>query len=312
MHWAHLRETTSQTGTRILLALYRLGGLRLFRLCTWPVLAWHVWRHPMAREASREYLQRLHLACGGKTPAPSLRWVIRHFSAFAEAMLEKFIITTPNALESIPHTLCGEEHVQALLAKGQGAVFVTAHMGNFELCRLLARARGDIRINVLVHTAHARQFNAMLHAQNPDTALNLIQVTELDTAIAAMLAERIDRGEFVVITGDRIPVDNADEIVSCDFLGAPARFPLGPWLMASIFRCPLLALLGSRRGERYHLTVTPLASEIRLPRRNRREAAQPLVADYARLLEAECHAAPLQWFNFFPFWAQCPADSDTL
>lgn len=310
MHWAALRETTSQTGTRILLGIYRLGGLRLFRLCAWPVLAWHVWRHPVARNASMDYLRRLHAHSQGKTPAPSIRLVIRHFSAFAETLLEKLVITRPEALDAIRHTLDGEAHIQALLAKGQGAVFVTAHIGNFELCRLLARARGDIRINVLVHTAHARQFNAMLHAANPDAALNLIQVGEIDTAMAAMLAERIDRGEFVVITGDRIPVINENEVVHCDFLGTPARFPLGPWLMASIFRCPLLALFGSRRGDSYHLSVTPLADDIRLPRRNRAEAAQLLVADYARLLEAECEAAPLQWFNFFPFWADTPAPRD--
>lgn len=247
MHWANLRETTSRIGTRILLALYRLGGLRLFRLCVWPVLAWHVWRNPVARTASRGYLHRLYVHSQGQTPKPSIWQVIQHFSAFAETMLEKFVITTPRALDTIRHTLDGEEHIQALLARRQGAVLVTAHIGNFELCRLLARARGDIRINVLVHTAHARQFNAMLHEANPNAALNLIQVGELDTAIAAMLAERIDRGEFVVITGDRIPVNNENGIITCDFLGAPARFPLGPWLMASIFGCPLLTLLGSGR-----------------------------------------------------------------
>ena len=303
MHWARLTESTSQTGTRILLALYQLGGLRLFRICVWPVVAWLVWRQPIARSASREYLQRLHRASHGQTPAPTIWQIIRHFSAFAETMLEKFIITTPQALDNIAHTLEGDEYIQDLHARGQGAVLVTAHIGNLELCRLLALARGDIRINVLVHTAHARKFNAMLHAANPDTALNLIQVTELNAGMAAMLTERIDRGEFVVITGDRIPVANEHDVVRCNFLAAPALFPLGPWLLASVFRCPLLALLGSRRNDTYHLRVTPLADSIRLPRRGRVEAAQTLVEQFVQLLEAECLAAPLQWFNFFPFWA---------
>lgn len=312
MHWASLRETTSRIGTRILLALYRLGGLRLFRLCAWPVLAWYVWRQPLSRAASRDYLQRLYISSGGTTPKPSVWQVIRHFGAFAETILEKLVITRPEALEGIHHTLNGDEHIQSLLARKQGAILVTAHMGNFELCRLLARARKDIRINALVHTAHARHFNAMLHEANPEAALNLIQVAEINASTAVMLAERIDRGEFVVITGDRIPLDNENEIACCDFLGAPARFPLGPWLLASIFRCPLLGLLGSRRSDdHYHLTIAPLASEIRLPRQGRIEAALPHMANFARLLEAECQAAPLQWFNFFPFWACGPDNSNT-
>lgn len=307
MHWATLQETTSRAGTRLLLALYRLGGLRLFRLCAWPILGWYLWRQPIARESSREYLRRLHAFSGGHTPEPGLAQAIRHFGAFAETMLEKLVMTHPESLEGLHHTLEGDEHIQALLTRKQGAVLVTAHMGNFELCRLLARARGDLRINALVHTAHAREFNAMMHEANPEAALNLIQVSEINTAIAAMLAERIDRGEFVVITGDRIPLANDEETIICDFLGAPARFPLGPWLLASIFHCPMLALLGTRRSDNhYHLSVTPLAGEIRLPRKERIAAALPFVADYVRLLEAECLAAPLQWFNFFPFWETQP------
>lgn len=303
MHWAALHETTSRLGTRLLLAVFRIGGLPLFRLFAWPVLAWYLWRQPVAREASRDYLRRLHAFSHGQTPRATAATLIRHFSAFAETILEKFVITQPQALEGLHHTLDGEAHIQSLLARKQGAVLVTAHMGNFELCRLLARARGDVRINALVHTAHAREFNAMLHEVNPDAAVNVIQVSEINAGIAALLAERVDRGEFVVITGDRVPLDNDNETLLCDFLGAPARFPLGPWLLASIFRCPLLALLGSRRADdHYHLSITSLAAEVHLPRKNRALAAQPLVADFARLLEAECLAAPLQWFNFFPFW----------
>lgn len=306
MHWAKLREGTNQFGMRILLTVYRLFGRVPFRVCLYPVLVWYLWRRDVARQASREYLARLHAASQGQTPAPSLWQVLRHFAAFAEVMLDRFAYNSSDSAREAPSVLTGEEHVFRILESGRGAVLLTAHMGNLELCRLLARARGDIRVNVLVHLENARQFNEMLHANSPESALNLIPVTEISAATAAMLAERIEHGEFVVITGDRIPVINEKDILTLDFLGSPARFPLGPYVLASLFRCPLLALFCTLRQGVYHVGVTPIADQVVLPRRDRYAGAQPIAQRYIALLEAECRAAPLQWFNFFPFWGDTP------
>lgn len=289
------------------MTVYRTFGRVPFRICLYPVLVWYVWQRKIARVASRDYLARLHAASRGQTPAPSLWQVLRHFAAFSEVILDRFAYNSSASAREVPSTLVGEEYVQTVLQSGRGAVLLTAHMGNLELCRLLARARGDIRVNVLIYIEHAKQFNRMLHEQSPETALNLIPVTEINTVTAAMLAERIDRGEFVVITGDRIPVANEKEILTLDFLGSQARFPLGPYLLASIFRCPLLALFCTQQDGVYRVSVSPIAEQVSLPRSDRQTAALPLAQIYAALLEAECRKAPLQWFNFFPFWADAPA-----
>lgn len=302
MHWARLRESTNPLGMSILLAVYRRFGRKPFQLCLYPVLVWYLWRCDIARRSSREYLARLHAVTRGQTPAPTLLQVFRHFAAFSESLLDRFIFNSTAAVREAPTRLEGEEHVLKLLAGGRGAVLLAAHMGNQDLCRLLGRARGDIRINVLIYAEHAKQFNRIMHEQSPETALNLIPVTEITAATAMMLAERIDRGEFVVITGDRIPVANEKETLVLDFLGAPARFPIGPYMLASIFRCPLLALFCTRREGVHHIDIFPIAETVTLPRRDRQASALRLARSYVDLLEAQCRAAPLQWFNFFPFW----------
>jgi predicted LPLAT superfamily acyltransferase len=181
-------------------------------------------------------------------------------------------------------------------------LLVCAHLGNLELCRVLSRQRKDIKLTVLVHTKHARAFNAMLGRLNPESQVNLVQVTEMSPATAMMLSERVARGEFVVIAGDRIPVSQHPRVAVVDFIGAPAAFPVGPHLLAGILQCPVYLLFSVRRGERSEVFFERFREQVRIPRQEREAALQALAADYARRLEHHTLRAPLQWFNFYDFW----------
>ena len=132
--------------------------------------------------------------------------------------------------------------------------------------------------------------------------LCLIPVDGLSAATAALLAQRVDAGELVAIAGDRLLTGGAGESLTTPFLGAPAAFPIGPYVLAAALGCPLIALFATRRGETYRISVERLAERVVLPRRGRQEAVRGLLERFAALLAAECRAAPLQWFNFYPFW----------
>jgi hypothetical protein len=72
-------------------------------------------------------------------------------------------------------------------------------------------------MNVLVHTKHAEQFNRLL-GEAGATNLRLIQVSELDPVIMLQLHERLERGEWLAIAGDRVPL-HGGRSVTVDFLG---------------------------------------------------------------------------------------------
>ena len=123
-----------------------------------------------------------------------------------------------------------------------------------------------------------------------------------------LLSEKIEQGEFIVIAGDRVPVASNPRVTIANFLGAPAAFPIGPYVLASILQCPTYLLFSLQQnrygGERKHAEIhfELLRETIRLPPKGRDEALQPLVADYAARLQHYCARAPLQWFNFYDFW----------
>lgn len=297
-HWANVNEVSFVAGMRFLFRVYRLFGRWPFRVVLYPVLFWYVLTQPLSRRASLDYLHRVnHYA---QVPV-GMAGVLRHFAAFAESILDKMLLWG-GLFKTERVEYRGAEQLDRLIAEKRGALMICAHLGNLELCRVLARQHANMRLTILVHTKHARAFNQMLATLDPASQLNLMQVTEMTPATAMLLSEKIADGEFVVIAGDRVPVSTQPRVAMADFLGAPAAFPIGPYVLASILQCPTYLLFSLQRGTHAEVSFELLRESVKLPRKDRDEALRPLVADYATRLQHHCLRAPLQWFNFYDFW----------
>jgi predicted LPLAT superfamily acyltransferase len=159
-----------------------------------------------------------------------------------------------------------------------------------------------LKLTVLTHTKHAARFNRLLAQLDPESQLNLMEVTELSPVTAMLLSDKIAQGEFVAIAGDRIPVSQNPRIALAQFLGATAPFPVGPYILASLLQCPTYLMFSMRTGDTSEIHFQLFRESIRLPRRRRDEALAGLVAVYAGRLEHFCLRAPLQWSNFYDFW----------
>jgi predicted LPLAT superfamily acyltransferase len=301
MHWAKMQEAGSLAGMRFMLFVYRLCGRLPFRILLCFVLLWFYVRRRFAREASHDYLQRLHDFSGGVTPPPTQPNVFRHFLAFSEILLDK-LLTTSVFVSLSDYRVDGMECVDPLLQQKRGAILVTAHFGNIELCRKLSEHYAGLRLAVLAYSENTARFNRLQKEINPDYDINLIQVTDIGIDTAFVLAQRVAAGDFIVITGDRVPVEGS-AAVRVPFLGREASFPISPYILAATLQCPLIAVFGVRHHDGFAVTLRLLAESIALPRRTRETAAVPYAAAFAKLLEAECVKAPFQWSNFYPFWA---------
>jgi predicted LPLAT superfamily acyltransferase len=298
-HWARMGEAGAMLGLRALLAAYRWLGRRFFRALLVPVMAYFYLRRGVARRASQEFLERLI------GPAPFLARhgrSFRHFLGFGECALDKLLAWSGElSLDTV--ALYGSEPLLAQLAGGRGALLLLTHLGNPEVSRALGTRRAGLRMAVLIHTKHAGRFNRLLAALSPESQVDLIQVTEVTAATAIQLRERIDRGEAVAIAADRVPVSADPRVVPAPFLGAPALFPVGPFLLGSLLACPAYLLVCLRGADGYHLYVEPFFLPPELPRSRREALMADAAARFAARLEHYCRLAPFQWFNFYPFWA---------
>ncbi|HEU4340782.1 MAG TPA: acyltransferase [Candidatus Binatia bacterium] len=299
-HWARLNEITFVGGTRLLFWVGRVLGRCAFRVVLYPVLLWYFLTRPTARDSSKRYLRRLAAFAGPLRITPGAITVLRHFASFAETLLDKMLLWSGLFSTDLVE-VHGSEKIAAPIRKKRGALLICCHLGNLELCRLASKQAG-LKLTVLIHTKHSRRFNWLLAQLNRESQLNLMQVTEISPATAVRLSEKIARGEFIAIAGDRIPVSARPRVALASFLGEPAPFPVGPYILASLLQCPVYLLFSVRTAGAWEIHFELLRDSIRLPQKGRDEALAQLVAEYARRLENFCLRAPLQWFNFYDFW----------
>ena len=303
-HWAKKQENGSYFAIRLLLTLYRYGGKYLILLVLAPVLAYFFLRDSVARQASLQYLRRLHQYSADDSPfqrKPGYALAFRHFWQFALAALAK-IDAWLGRLQSVPVSYGGSVGFEQIMQAGKGALLVGSHLGNLEVCRALVRTKYPVKINVLAHTRHAAAFNRILKESNSAVDLQLIEVSELTPAVSARLSDCIDNGELVVIVGDRISASAPGRAVWADFLGRPAPFAIGPWVLASVLQCPVYLMFCMREKQGYNLMFEPFADRLKLPRSTRQQALQQAVHQYAVVLQQVAQRYPLQWFNFYDFW----------
>lgn len=308
IHWAKKQENGSYYAIKLLLTLYRYGGKWVILLVLAPVLAYFFIKDGTARRSSLDYLQQLHRYKGRHSPfsaMPGYLQAYQHFWQFAMAALAK-IDAWLGRLNTIPVHYGGSTGFEQIMHHNKGAVLIGSHLGNLEVCRALVRSKYPVRINVLAHTRHTAAFNRILKESNSEVDLQLIEVTELTPAVSAMLTDCIDNGELVVIVGDRISAQAPERAVWADFLGKPAPFAIGPWVLASVLQCPVYLMFCLKEARGYNLMFEPFAEQIILPRKTRQQALINIVTHYAQQLEQVACRYPMQWFNFYDFW-QLPA-----
>ncbi|MCK6652987.1 glycosyltransferase family 2 protein [Enterobacter roggenkampii] len=306
-HWAQQDEVKGLWGMRLMLRVWELLGRRAFTVLLWPVIGvyWLIARP--ARQASRQWMARVKQELRQRSmPVPSRLNSFFHFMRFGNAMLDK-VASWRGELKLHRDIVFAHGASEALnIAAPQGKLLLASHLGDVEACRALAQLEGSKIINALVFSENAQRFKQIMSEMAPEAGVNLMSVTDIgpDTAIA--IKEKLERGEWVAIVGDRIAVNPQRggewRVIWSRFMGQPAPFPQGPFILASILRCPVVLIFALRQQGKLVLHCEPFADPLRLPRGERQQALQDTVDRYAQRLEHYALMSPLDWFNFFDFW----------
>ena len=300
--WARTRERGSYQAMRLLVFVYRYGGNLLLSPVLYCVVSYFFVTRRATRRYSRLYLERA-------MPGRITRWDLwRHQMAFARALMYRiraWMGKVPEADVDFPQ----RPELHAMKKRGQGVLFLGAHLGNLDMFRAMVKPGESFVLNILVHTRHARKFNRLLHRINPQTRVNLLQVDQITPETAMLLRSKLDDGEAVVLLADRVPSGTESRHYTTEFLGCQARFPLGPFWLAVLLKVPVFFMTSVYTGSGYKVVVEPLLQDSPpVSRRERASAAQELFNAYVAQLEQLCRRYPLQWFNFYDFWLD---DSDS-
>ncbi|MCX7096956.1 MAG: hypothetical protein NTV43_03505 [Methylococcales bacterium] len=300
-HWTHIEERGIIWGMQALLKVYLLFGRKVLQVFLYPVVSYYWLNNRKGRLASQQYLQNVSACLPDKTLHTGLYGSYLHFISFANAIIDK-LAAWSGAISLQDVVYDGRAEMLAHLSQNQGLLLLGSHLGNLEVCRVIAHLGKRVTVNVLVHTKHAEKFNTLLNRYGKAGSLNLIQVTEMTAATAMLLEDRIAAGELVVIAADRTPVSNQKRVAPADFLGKTALFPQGPFILAALLKCPVYTLFCLKQQGKQVIYFDHFSDGLSFPRKQRDALIQVCVQNFADRLQHYCLQEPLQWFNFYDFW----------
>jgi predicted LPLAT superfamily acyltransferase len=237
------------------------------------------------------------------------RWTA-HWAALR--MYAEFAFCTSEALEShspraqpirIERPPAADDAVLAAIGAGRGAVVVTGHIGSWDIAAGRLRA-GDVPVNLVMSgelDAATQEFVASARARSG------LRVVLSDASVFSSLGliRALRRNEIVAIQLDRAA--GAGGVRWLPFLGAPAPFPSGPFVLARLAGSPVIPVFAPRLGRRHYRVE--IGRPVEVPRAARDPfALDGVMGEVVAQLEDAVRRHPWQWFQFAPFWPEPPAE----
>ena len=299
--WDARDERGSQGWVRFIVWGIRAIGYRGLHLLVAPTAAYFTLAGGASRRASRKYLERLRAFTGDKKSVTLLD-NYRHIHNFAESILDRLSLWS-HGVDAFEFKIHGVEHLEKHHAEGRGAVLIGAHLGSFDMLRGVA-LDNNIPVNVIMHAANAARINEAFETLDSSANIRIINADPNSPQAAFEVKHCLSRGEFVATLADRVPTLADTRVVHTDFLGGRAAFPEGPFLLPMILRVPVVLTIAIRTGaRRYEIFFEPIADGHPVPKSERQAELASRISLFAKRVEHHCQQAPLQWFNFYDFWA---------
>ena len=153
---------------------------------------------------------------------------------------------------------------------------------------LIVVEREEQRIRQMFDEAlRAKKFNILTASNDPLRSIPIIAA--------------LRQGEIVALHGDRTFGSSAT--VRIPFLGLPATFPVGAYLLAAATGAPVTQGFAMRVKLRHYRFLSFPAQHVP---RERGPAQQAILREcaeqYAANLTSVLKQYPFQWYNFYPFW----------
>ncbi len=310
--WTAHRERSNAWTLRLMAWIAVTLGRPVARLILHPISLYFLLTGGAAARASRDYLQRVR----GRAPSWGERYA--HIHHFAATILDRVYLLR-DELADFDIRITGAEHLDAVLARGQGALLIGAHLGSFEALRALGQSRRGLEVAMVMYEENARLINRTLRALAPEAALRIIALGRLEAMLE--LRDWLDHGGVAGVLGDRrLPTQSQRSVLHrLPLLGEEAVFSDAALRLAALLRRPVLFMAGLYHGgSTYELRFVPVADFSDLaPGRAGRGSAKGAGEVEARIaaalqafvgqVEAVCRETPYNWFNFFDFWADAQA-----
>ena len=215
---------------------------------------------------------------------------------FGQVVIDKFAMYAGKKFE-VEIENYNEFH-NRIVKKEEGFVQLSAHIGNYEIAGYTLAVEGKC-FNALVFAGEKASVMQNRDKMFADTNINMIAI-QPDMSHLFEIDKALTDGGIVSMPADRI--NGSPKYIEQDFLGAKARFPLGPFSVATMRGLDVIAVNVMKASlKKYKIYVTPLPYD---KGATRQEQIKQLSLGYVAELEKRVRQYPEQWYNYFEFWQE--------
>lgn len=222
------------------------------------------------------------------------------FRSYARYWVEALRLPKPGAAEINRRTTAeGLENISTFLDAGRGVVFVTPHIGSYDVAGAWLASFGW-RIIAVAEELEPPELFELFRSLRGSVGVEVLPAGKGSTARALLSGLRA--GAAVGLVADR---DISGSGIEVEFFGERTLLPNGPAVLALRTGSPLVVgALYQRPGGRYHgVLLDPIEVGVEKPDAERvRELGREVVARMETLIRRE----PGQWHLFQPNWPSDP------
>lgn len=283
------RSRGSTLGYKIFVALLKNAGLKPAYALLHLVTPYYRLFVPKAIQPLKELYTRL-----GYNKNETYGLIRKNLVIFGQTLIDKIAVLAGLG-NKLSFTHEGIANIEQLVKDGKGGLLISAHLGNWEVAGHLLN-RVNTVINIVMYDGEAEQLKAYMNKFESKRSFNIIFIKD-DLSHIYEMSAALNRNELICLHADRFRPGN--RIMQHEFLGAPANFPAGPFILASKLKAPVCFVFAFKETNfHYHFYAYP-------PRTYEGKGTtgmEKMLDDYVVLLEQMLKKYPAQWFNYFDFW----------
>jgi predicted LPLAT superfamily acyltransferase len=277
----------SLTGYKIFLFFINSLGLGFaYRLLQIVTYYYYLFAAKQKKALLDFYQDTLHISA-----SDARKMARRNFYIFGQTLVDRAAFLLGKD-QKFTHTFQNEQCLIDIRDGGKGGILLSAHLGNWETAGNLLKGRITPTINIVMLDAEVESIKKYMDLSTGGSRFKVIAIKN-DLSHIISIRNALLNNEFVAIHSDRY-IEGA-KFIELDFFGKKAKFPYGPFVVASKFDAPVTFVFAAKDGKySYHLSATlPIAGRMK---------PEEIARLYVEELERKVREYPEQWFNYFNFF----------
>jgi len=218
--------------------------------------------------------------------------IYKSYYIFGQTIIDRVAVSS-GLRKNFTYDFDGIDNIKKVINKKQGGILLSAHVGNFEMARcFFTEIDKNKTIHFLTSDDERTAIKNYLESVTSKSRIKYIYISD-DLSHIFEIKAALSRNEIICMTGDRY-TENSKYLIQT-LLGKEARFPAGPFHLASKFKVSLLFVYVMKESNLHYHLYARKANIIQ-------NDAIALLKLYTENLEWILSKYPLQWFNYFNFW----------